>query len=76
MLRLIQANFSYDSINLKCIFQYKNIENQIISKYLRGKSLIEIKTIPLFEYSDELNEISIFKLLEQSNKQVNEIYSH
>ena len=72
LLRLIQANFSYDSRILKCLFQYKNIENQIIDRYLRSKSLIDTSTIPVFEYSDEINdEMSLFKRLEESNKQVN-----
>ena len=40
--RIVQANFSYDSKNLKCIFKYDNIESQIIDKYLRTKPNIEL----------------------------------
>ena len=40
--RIVQANFSYDSKNLKCIFKYDNIESQIIDKYLRTKPKIDL----------------------------------
>ena len=42
LFRIIQANFTYDSKQLKCVFQYGNIENQIIDRYIRTKPLIDL----------------------------------
>ena len=64
--RIVQANFSYDSKNLKCVFKYDNIESQIIDKYLRTKPNIDLNTIPKFEYSDEITDFIIFKRLNDS----------
>ena len=64
LFRLVQANFTYDLKNLKCIYKYKNIENQLINRYLRSKPKIDLNTIKLFEYSDEINDLNIFKRLE------------
>ncbi len=50
LTRIVQANFSYDSKNLKCIFKYDNIEGQIIDKYLRTKPNIELKVRILYVF--------------------------
>ena len=65
LFRLVQANFMYDSKNLKCIYKFRNIENQLINRYLRAKPKIDIQNMQLFEYSDEINDLSIFKQIEQ-----------
>jgi hypothetical protein len=64
--RIVQANFSYDSKNLKCIFKYEQIESQIVDKYLRTKPNISLSSIPKFEYSDEITDFIIFKRLNDS----------
>ena len=48
--RIVQANFSYDSKNLKCIFKYDNIESQVIDKYLRTKPNIELNVRSLIYF--------------------------
>lgn len=70
LLGLVQANFSYDARNLKCLFEYKDIENQLIDRYLRDKPLINMEKMPNFEYSDEIYDNRIFKRLDESNEQV------
>ncbi len=65
LFRLVQANFMYDSKNLKCVYKFRNIENQLINRYLRAKPKIDIQNMKLFEYSDEINDLSIFN---KSNK--------
>ncbi len=65
LFRLVQANFMYDSKNLKCVYKFRNIENQLINRYLRAKPKIDIQNMKLFEYSDEINDLSIFKQIEQ-----------
>ena len=71
LLGLVQANFSYDARNLKCLFEYKDIENQLIDRYLREKPLINMKKMPSFEYSDEIYDKNVFKRLDGGNEQVN-----
>ncbi len=70
LLGLVQANFSYDARDLKCLFQYKNIESRLIDRYLRRKPLVDTDKIPLFEYSDVIYDANIFERLEAGNKQV------
>lgn len=70
LLDLVQSNFSYDSRNLKCLFQYKDIENQLVDRYLRRKPLINIEKLPVFEYADEIHDDNIFERLEAENKQM------
>lgn len=70
LLGLVQGNFSYDSRELKCLFQYKNIENRLIDRYLRKKPMVNTEKIPLFEYSDVIYDANIFERLEAGNKQV------
>lgn len=65
LFRLVQANFTYDSKLLKCIYKFRNIENQLINRYLRAKPKIDLQHMQLFEYSDEINDLSIFKQIEQ-----------
>jgi len=67
LFRLVHANFWYDSKNLKCVYKFKNIENQIINRYLRAKPKINLQAMELFEYSDEINDFSIFKRIENNN---------
>lgn len=70
LLGLVQGNFSYDSRELKCLFQYKNIENRLIDRYLRRKPMVNTENMPLFEYSDVIYDANIFERLEGGNKQV------
>ena len=42
-LRIIQANFNYDSKNLKYLFNFENIEKQLIDRFLRMKPEIDLK---------------------------------
>jgi hypothetical protein len=69
LFRIVQANFTYDPKQLRCIFRYDNIENQIIDRYVRTKPLINLETLPMFEYSDEINDYSIFERLDFVVKQ-------
>ena len=43
LFRIIQANFTYNAKLLKCVFQYGNIENQIIDRYVRTKPMIDLQ---------------------------------
>ena len=69
LLRIIHYNFTYDSKAYKCIFNYENITNQIVERYLQTKQLIDMKTLPLFEYSDEINDQTLLTKLNQVIKQ-------
>jgi hypothetical protein len=48
---------------------FKNIENQLIDRYIRRKPLVNTESMPLFEYSDEIHDYEIFKRLEVASKQ-------
>ena len=69
LMRIIQSNFSYDSKNLKFIFRYENIEHQLIDRFLRNKPKVNLDTIFLFEFSDELKDTSVFNRLNQVCRQ-------
>lgn len=69
LMRIIQSNFSYDSKNLKFIFRYENIEHQLIDRLLRNKPKVNLDTIFLFEFSDELKDTSVFNRLNQVCRQ-------
>jgi hypothetical protein len=64
LFRLVQANFCYDA-NMTRIFNFKNIENQLITRYLRNKPLIDLQNMEIFEYSDEINDLNIFKKMSE-----------
>ncbi|RMZ93472.1 E3 ubiquitin-ligase RNF213-like [Brachionus plicatilis] len=65
LLRVLQSNFSYKSTELKFVFRYESIENQIMDKYMRSKAQIDLNSIPIFEYSDEISYFRTFKLLNE-----------
>jgi hypothetical protein len=67
--RIILSNFMYDSKNLRFLFKFANIEYQIVDRYLRTKPDIDLNSIPIFEYSDEINDVSIFIKLNEVVKQ-------
>lgn len=69
LMRIVQSNFSYDSKNLKFIFRYENIEHQLIDRFLRNKPKINLDTLFVFEFSDELTDSSVFKRLDQICRQ-------
>lgn len=66
LFRLVQANFTYDLKNLKCVYNYRNIENQLINRYLRSKALIDLNSIKLFEYADEISDLILLRKLEHN----------
>jgi E3 ubiquitin-protein ligase RNF213 len=63
------ANYQYVSKESKLNFRYKNIERQIIERYVQTKQLVNLKTIQLFEYSEEMSNLAILKRLKTSIKQ-------
>lgn len=69
LMRILQSNFNYDARNLKFIFYYENIEHQIIDRFLRNKPKINLDTIFLFEFSDELQDSTVFNRLNQVCRQ-------
>lgn len=69
LLRILQSNFSYNSQELKLVFRYEKIENQILDRYLRSKAQIDFNSIPIFEYSDEITYFTTFKRLNEQVRQ-------
>ena len=69
LLRTIIANFRYDSKESKLVFSYEKVEKQIINKYVQTKSKIDIHTVPLFEYSEEMTDLAILIRLNDSIEQ-------
>lgn len=69
LLRILQSNFSYNSQELKLVFRYEKIENQILDRYLRSKAQIDLNSIPIFEYSDEITYFTTFKRLNEQVRQ-------
>lgn len=65
LLRILQSNFSFNSLELKFVFPYEKIENSILDKYLRSKAQIDLNSIPIFEYSDEITYFRTFKRLNE-----------
>lgn len=69
LFRIVLANYQYDSKESKLYFRYKNIERQIIERYLQTKQLVSLKSIRLFEYSEEMSDMAILKRLKTNIKQ-------
>lgn len=69
LLRIVRSNFTYDSEKLLLSFRYDNIEYQIIDKIVRNKPRVDLRTLPRFEYSDEINDFSTLKQLNESAPQ-------
>ena len=72
LFRIIQANFTYDAKMLKCVFQYGNIENQIIDRYVRTKPMIDLHVSVqpwslLDQYRDHFTIFSNFRLFQCSS---------
>ena len=70
LLRLVRANFKYDSKTFKCIYDFAGIEDQLINENLRGKLKIkyEEKSVnKFFEYSDK--EVTKLSDLNKLNNQ-------
>ncbi|CAF0704523.1 unnamed protein product [Brachionus calyciflorus] len=61
-LRIIKSNFIFDSKESRYWFQYDSIHDRVVETYIRNKPLIETK-IPLFQYSDEINDNNLFSKL-------------
>lgn len=69
-LRILKSNFIYDSKESRYWFEFENINDRIIDRYLKNKPYFNID-IPVFSYSDELNDFSLFKKLDSVIEQVN-----
>lgn len=70
LTQILQFNYSYDSVNIQFNFFYANIEHKLIRRFLRNKPKINLATIFVFEFSDELADSpSVFKLLNQTCEQ-------
>ena len=71
LTRLVRANCSYDAKELRFVFNYEQIESAVVDQYVRARPRCDLATLPLVEFSDELNDAAVFARLQVAIPQVN-----
>lgn len=72
VLKILKSNFTYDSKESRYLFQFENINEIFINRYIKYKPFISTR-IPVFEYSDEINDLNFFIKLNSVIEQVRSI---
>jgi hypothetical protein len=73
LLPIVKSNFSYNAIDSTCKFRYQSITDKIVDRYFQTKAFINLKTIPLYEYADEINDFTLFSKLNEIIQQVSRV---